>query len=321
MSEETAFMRHADSAQLMTIEGTLHRLPIVPHKSSRDLDWSSLNLDVMPSVTNLQLQVPPADHYTVTYALSGSGILYQKRGGREHSSRRRPGQIMLIPAFEPSLYEGSSAESVVLRLPSHIMEENARAIGLPARQAVELLHIFDGHDHLIKAFADILVQEVETPAHPAQQLIIDATSVALSAHLLRTYGAHGTILLKKRGLSQQPLARVVDYIEQNLKDKLTLDRLAHIAGVSRFHFVRMFKISTGVSPMAFVESSRMRRAQAMIRSGTLTLREVGFLLQFSDPSHFSRRFKLYSRCTPTEYARRYAPQRSFSLPRYKSRTE
>jgi AraC family transcriptional regulator len=321
MKQEVRQMIQADPAQLMTIEGTLHRLPIAPHKSSRDQDWTSLNVDIMPSLANLQLQVPPADHYTVTYALSGSGLLYQKRGGREHSSRRRPGQIMLIPAFEPSQYEGASAESVVLRIPSHIIEENARAIGLPATQDVELMHVFDGHDHVIKAFADILLQEIETPAHPAQQLIIDATSVALSAHLLRTYCAHGTVLLKTRGLSQQSLARVVDYIEQNLQDKLTLDSLAHIAGVSRFHFVRMFKMSTGVSPMAFVESSRIRRAQALIRAGTLPLREVGLLMQFSDQSHFSRRFKLYSRCTPTEYARRYALQRSFSLPRYKSGTD
>ncbi len=228
---------------------------------------------------------------------------------------------MLIPAFEPSLYEGSSAESVVLRIPSYVMEENARAIGLPASQDVELLHVFDGHDHVLKAFAEILLQEVESPAHPAQQLIIDATTVALSAHLLRTYGAHETTQIKKPGLSQRSVARVVDYIEQNLEDKLSLDLLAHVAGVSRFHFVRMFKMSTRVSPMAFVESSRMRRAQALIRSGTLSLREVGFLLQFADQSHFSRRFKLYCRCTPMEYARRYAPQRSFSLPRDKSGTD
>ena len=54
-------------------------------------------------------------------------------------------------------------------------------------------------------------------------------------------------------------AAVLEYVEEHLADRISLDHLADVAGCSRFHFGRLFKASTGQSPMAWVGQRRIER--------------------------------------------------------------
>jgi AraC family transcriptional regulator len=99
------------------------------------------------------------------------------------------------------------------------------------------------------------------------------------------------------------LSEVIAYIEDHTDTQIRLDELANIAGVSRFHFSRLFKKTTGKSPMVYVAQSRIRKAQQLILSGKSTLAEVALMVGFADQSHFTRQFQLYAGCTPAVYAR------------------
>jgi transcriptional regulator GlxA family with amidase domain len=104
------------------------------------------------------------------------------------------------------------------------------------------------------------------------------------------------------GLAPRTLAMVVSYIEEHPHHSIALDKLARIANVSRFHFARMFKLSTGVSPMMYVEQNRIRKAQTLIREKHLSLAAIAAEVGFADQSHFTRRFRLHVGCTPSNYA-------------------
>jgi transcriptional regulator GlxA family with amidase domain len=73
---------------------------------------------------------------------------------------------------------------------------------------------------------------------------------------------------------------VLDYVRQNIRQSLTVDRLADHAGMSRRHFTRMFKIETGRSPAKAIEAIRADAARVFLPSITLSLetiaRETGF---------------------------------------------
>lgn len=104
------------------------------------------------------------------------------------------------------------------------------------------------------------------------------------------------------GLGAAAYARVRAFVEDHIGEHLSLDALAAVAGISRFHFARQFRRRTGRSPMEFVLRSRVERSKAMLRAGQATVGEVAAALGFADQSHFTRAFRRFVGTTPRRYA-------------------
>lgn len=109
-----------------------------------------------------------------------------------------------------------------------------------------------------------------------------------------------------RGLSRRALNRARSYIAENLGERFTLDDLARQAGVSRFHFARLFRVSTGDSPMAYLLKSRIERAKQMLLHEQRPVCEIAAALGFCDQSHLTRTFRRMTGVTPREFARLHA---------------
>lgn len=109
-----------------------------------------------------------------------------------------------------------------------------------------------------------------------------------------------------RGLSRRALTRACSYIAENLGERFTLDDLARQAGVSRFHFARLFRVSTGDSPMAYLLKSRIERAKQMLLQDERPVCEIAAALGFCDQSHLTRTFRRLTGVTPREFARQHA---------------
>jgi AraC family transcriptional regulator len=107
----------------------------------------------------------------------------------------------------------------------------------------------------------------------------------------------------RHGLSRRTLTRACEYIERHLGEELTLSGIARVAGMSRFHFARLFRVSTGHSPMAYLLRKRIERAKSLLDRGDLAICEIAAMLGFSDQSHFSRTFRKLEGTTPKQFAR------------------
>jgi AraC-like DNA-binding protein len=92
------------------------------------------------------------------------------------------------------------------------------------------------------------------------------------------------------GLAGGVFGRVRAYVDAHLGEHITLDDLARQAGVSRFHFARQFRLSTGESPMAYLRRARVERALRLLLSRDATIAGVAARLGFADQSHFTRTF-------------------------------
>jgi AraC family transcriptional regulator len=97
--------------------------------------------------------------------------------------------------------------------------------------------------------------------------------------------------------------RVCAFVEENLGEHVRLNALAGVACMSRFHFARMFRVSTGYSPMAYVLRRRVDRACLEISRSCRRMCDVAAELGFCDQSHFTRIFRRTMGVTPGEYAR------------------
>lgn len=97
--------------------------------------------------------------------------------------------------------------------------------------------------------------------------------------------------------------RVRDYIEHNLGEAISLEDLARVAGVSRFHFARQFRACTGESPMGYLLRTRVERAKTLLRDSQARVVDISAELGFADQSHFGRTFRRLVGMPPSAYAR------------------
>lgn len=126
----------------------------------------------------------------------------------------------------------------------------------------------------------------------ANQLALSSASSMLMSHLIQHYTHLQWRLPSVRGgLAPVVLKRVCDYIAGHLDQPLLLAELAAQAGLSEFHFARMFKHNTGLAPHQYVMRARLQQAKHLLCHSPLPLTEIALACGFSSASHFSNRFK------------------------------
>ncbi|MEO7371965.1 MAG: AraC family transcriptional regulator [Ilumatobacteraceae bacterium] len=97
-----------------------------------------------------------------------------------------------------------------------------------------------------------------------------------------------------------------DEIDRHFAESIDLDRVAAIAGFSKFHFHRLFTVTYGVTPARYLTRRRIERAQDLLRSTNLTVTEVCFAVGYASLGSFSTRFKELVGETPSSVQARYS---------------
>jgi AraC family transcriptional regulator len=138
-------------------------------------------------------------------------------------------------------------------------------------------------------------------------MLIEALASSLAARLVQKHVEAPARDVSGRtiqaGLDRRRLTRVLDYIEANLEDDLTLARLASIACLSRFHFSRAFKAAVGRSPHHYVSAKRLELAKQLLVQGEEPLAQIALALKFSCQANFTRAFREATGHTPAQYRR------------------
>ena len=100
--------------------------------------------------------------------------------------------------------------------------------------------------------------------------------------------------------SSPPIERAIAHLNQHYAERIILDDLATIAGLSKFHFLRLFSSTLGITPHRYQLLLRVSHAKAMLRRGD-KIGEVAFRVGFFDQSHLNRYFRLLVGTTPGQY--------------------
>ncbi|MDX2050996.1 MAG: AraC family transcriptional regulator [Polyangiaceae bacterium] len=90
------------------------------------------------------------------------------------------------------------------------------------------------------------------------------------------------------------------YVKQHLAEPLSIADLSRAAGLSPFHFSRVFKEAEGIPPMTFVRNARLEVARTLLETTRLTLREVAESVGFSDQFQLSRIFRRVLGMAPSD---------------------
>lgn len=102
------------------------------------------------------------------------------------------------------------------------------------------------------------------------------------------------------------LRRARDHVDRHFAEPLDLETLAGIAGISKYHFQRLFTATYGRSPAVYLSERRVERAQDLLRATNLTVTEVCHAVGFSSLGSFSSRFRELVGEAPSAFQRRWA---------------
>lgn len=211
-----------------------------------------------------------------------------------------PGKFCLLPKGAESCWQlGSSQEFIHLYFDDdYIKQLGTEVLDLDPRKIVLPEQIYCENNSL-QALYDYQIQHVNWFGE--EPLAIKQLTDTVLVALLQSLKLNSKTGVLKGGLAPKVLSQVIDYIHANFHQKLLLADLAMIAGLSEYHFCRMFKQSTAYTPQAYLTKIRVEYAQRLLKQSSHSLAEIALACGFNNQSHLGKQFKSEFGVTPAKY--------------------
>jgi AraC family transcriptional regulator len=244
--------------------------------------------------------VEPMSHHVIM-AYNGSMQRMERRTGRSVAiGTFRPGVVIIIPEGSSSRWDIPKPVDVVqLYLPhatlarvageadaatrTDLLERTAHPDPITSRLLLSAADVLEGNGALDTLFRDQLTDLLATRL--------------LAAHT----GAPTTVQPTVGGLSPKVLLRAIERLRSDSDTDVSLAVLASDAGLSRFHFCRAFKESTGLSPHAWLRQHRLEHAMNMLRDTDVPIAEVAAELGYASQTAFAAAFRRLTGETPSDW--------------------
>ena len=245
---------------------------------------------------------PMADHVIMTFP--AEPVRFERRDGKTFvNGMTRPGTLTVIPAGSSSRWDIYQPLSVLqLYLPQTTLNRVAHEAGTTATgDLVErTAHPDPITSRLLLSAADALEGSAALDALFRHQLTELLATRLLAAHA----GSPATVQPVMGGLSPTVLRRAIERLRSDSEADVSLAALASDAGLSRFHFCRAFRESTGLSPHAWLRQHRLEQAMNMLRDTDVSVVSVAAALGYSSQTAFAAAFRKLTGETPSDWRRR-----------------
>lgn len=236
-----------------------------------------------------EVQVPPLSHFLIVSYKRGSTRMARRFDGRWSHADCRPGDLSLLTRSQRSHWHWTSevevrhaylAETLVSGVAADMLERPISDVRLH-----DLLNV---RDPQVSGIVDAIAAEAGAGACGGA-LLAEALGTQLAVHLLRNYASVSCREPRAMGgLSPALCRRLTDYVEQRLHEPITLEALAHEAGMGAWSFSRRFRHSFGQAPHAWIIGRRIERARRLLAQGSMAVKAVASACGFADQAHLTR---------------------------------
>lgn len=213
--------------------------------------------------------------------VTGAGAPYEVRWRTLTAEPLQTAVVLLsVPLFEEAMTDVFGANAPYAKLRDVSAAEDEQLVSLIAQ----------------------LKAEAERPA--ASALFVRSIAHAIGVHLARTYTVLGSEAKgETSALPGFKLRRITDWMVENMGEEFSLGRLADQAGMSEFHFNRLFKRATGMPPSQYQIRLRIDAARRLLRETNRSVITIANEVGYSNPSHFAQLFRKETGLSPTVYRR------------------
>lgn len=222
------------------------------------------------------------------------------------------GDVIIIGAKEPHkdhFYRIHGLEYIVLQFDIEQFVENStlnyfRSISEPGFSLHKLNYIFRENPQaaarVLESVEEILLEVQQKNEGYEMAASLQVKSIMLT--LLRNDTRH-LISLKERG-DMMRLKPVLDYVEENLENRIQVEEVCRLANVSYYYFVKYFKKVMGMSFLEYVNYKKIKKAERMLLTQDVSVTQVADSIGMPNMAHFYKVFRKYNRCSPNEYRKK-----------------
>lgn len=266
--------------------------------SSKGLDWHGIHIEKGENDGFTPDDVTVTQHY---FAMNtGPAMQWEWKDGSTFKTHcYETGELWVNPAGVPFSHRISGHNQFVL-----LTLEPQKLTDLMPEGSSSEYKVFRRQHRSRDKHLQMLIQALLIEAEmggPNGQLYVDSLSTALSAHFVNHYSVEqpGNLVTPYTS-ERQRFENVIAYIEAHLTEDIGLSDLALQAGLSKFHFSRLFKQTVGLTPHKYVIKRRIEQAAQQLKQGQ-SITQVAHQFGFSDQSHFTRVFKQIKGSTPRQF--------------------
>jgi AraC family transcriptional regulator len=276
----------ADRESITQARARMEGNPDPPILSSGHLGWNGLIAE--------RYRHSPAEHHfpalpenTASLYIGQPVRSVRWSGNGIHEGPTSAGDVTVKASGQPvGWHFDKDVDLFVMRFAPAFLSQVAEENGLDADK-VELRPSVDRRDDAVKHIGLAMLAEMESGG-ASGRVYGDALATALATHLLRNHGTSPQALADHGGgLPRSALRRVTDFVDDNLSMDLGLPEMAGVANLSRYHFSRQFKRSTGLTPHQYVIGRRVERARELLSGTDLPVGDVASAVGFAHQSHLA----------------------------------
>ena len=224
----------------------------------------------------------------------------RRLGDRVEVEHPNIGDVAIVPGGVNhwQRIETEIVEVAILTIEPKIIAHFAREKIRPEK--VELLPTFAQSDPLIYGIALNLKTLLDGDRY--DKLYAESLYNTLFFHIIRNYcTVEFKLEAPPNGLAPYKLKQVIELINDNLDEEITIEQMAGIADLSLSYFSRQFKLSTGLTPHQYVMQQRLNKAKTLLKDQRFSLANIATDCGFTHQSHMGKLFKQNIGMTPKQY--------------------
>ncbi len=261
--------------------------------------WNGIEIARFSGYDEIAMSPQPKHHAVIHLNRHPLDLTQKLDGGRLRTERVYRGEVAIIPegrAWEWGFAGETESDVLPLCLENSFLREVAESVDVDP-DGVDIEPLLGARDPQIERIGLSLKEEAEAEGLLGGGLYAESLATALAIHLIRDHSSLGRTAARKAaaehagGLSKCVLKAAIDYVGDNLAKDLRLSEIAGAAHMSPYHFSRLFKESTGLTPHQYVIERRVHRAKELLGGSTLPIAEIALLCGFANQSHLNRHFK------------------------------
>jgi AraC family transcriptional regulator len=236
-------------------------------------------------------------HHTLSYYMGGG---YRTERDELPGLYGAPKRLCTLPDWHESSWtvRGPLRFLHVYFLPEHFTRRAVVELDREPREVTLADRTYFEHDRIGTLCAALAAMPWDGP--DAQLRANEVTHETLS-HLLLSQSMPQHQQRVRGGLAPVVRRRLADYIEAHLAQNISLGMLAQLACMSEYHLARMFRISFGMPPSAWIAARRVEHARVLLKTTDQPLQQIADACGYADLSHFSHRFRDSVGAPPSRY--------------------
>lgn len=254
------------------------------------------------TVTSSALRPHFHSGYVIGYVFSGR---YCCQLARYQYFEFRPGETTLLNPGEvhEDFASGQKRDYLTVNIQERLFEMLLYDLGACARD-LPCFHRpkIQPDSQMGRIFAS-LRQEVDgrdSGREFAIRSLVTELALYLSRHLAPTSSRLERYETRTRA-ARWEVRKAIEFLQDTYTLEFDLDRVAKVAGLSKYYLIKLFKKAVGLSPHQYIFQLRVERAKNMLASTSKSMADISMELGFFDQSHFSNAFKRFTGISPLAY--------------------